>query len=235
VAVAIGIFSRSNRLDFDLAAVNEQLAVLGVAMLAGSLLTVIAIARRSTAAWSPYVLALTSGALVLFIALVAEPVAEPLKPIPPIARTIDAARKPGDSVAIGGVSGGNGLIFYTAPPGARHKNNAGFVSTVCVAGDHWVRRSPAGRRTARRPRALAPAHRANRDADPERAAPKCRAAARRRPRLRARLTPRCVGGRGSSGRRSLRNARLTQYTTPVPPGKIRFHAVSRRSRPSQVF
>jgi 4-amino-4-deoxy-L-arabinose transferase-like glycosyltransferase len=138
VAVAIGIFSRSNRLDFDLAAVNEQLAVLGVAMLAGSLLTVVAIARRSTAAWSPYVLALTSGALVLFIALVAEPVAEPLKPMPPIARTIEAARKPGDTVAIGGVSGGNGLIFYTAPPVRDIKNNAGFVSTICVGGDHWV-------------------------------------------------------------------------------------------------
>jgi len=138
VALAIGIFSRSNRLDFDMVAVNEQLVVLGVAMLAGSLLTVVAIARRSTAAWSPYVLAVTSGALVLFIALVAEPVAEPLKPIPPIARTIDAARKPGDTVAIGGVSGGNGLIFYTAPPVRDIKNNAGFVSTICVDGDHWV-------------------------------------------------------------------------------------------------
>ncbi len=138
VAVAIGIFSHSNRLDFDMAAVNEQLVVLGVAMLAGSLLTVAAIARRGTAAWSPYVLALTSGALVLFIAVVAEPVAEPLKPIPPIARTIDAGRKAGDTIAIGGVSGGNGLIFYTLPPVRDIKNNAGFVSTVCVAGDQWI-------------------------------------------------------------------------------------------------
>ena len=86
VAFAIGAFSRSNRLDVDLAVVNHQLAFLGVAMLVGSLLTVVAIARRDTAAWSPYVLALTSGALVLFIALIAEPAAEPLKPIPPIAR-----------------------------------------------------------------------------------------------------------------------------------------------------
>jgi len=138
VALAIGIFSRSNRLDFDLAAVQQQFVVLGVAMLVGSLLTVVAISRRSTAAWSPYVLALTSGALVLFIALIAEPVAEPLKPIPPIARTIDAQRKPGDTVAIGGVSGGNGLIFYTAPPVRDMKNNAGFASAVCVAGDQWV-------------------------------------------------------------------------------------------------
>jgi 4-amino-4-deoxy-L-arabinose transferase-like glycosyltransferase len=138
VAIAIVIFSRSNRLDFDLTAVSEQLVFLGVAMLAGSLLTVVAIARRSTAAWSPYVLAVTSGGLVLFIVLVAEPVAEPLKPMPPIARTIDAARKPGDTVAIGGVSGGNGLIFYTAPPVRDIKNNAGFMSTVCDGADHWV-------------------------------------------------------------------------------------------------
>jgi len=138
VAFAIGIFSRSNKLDLDVAAVNHQLAFLGVAMLIGSVLTVVVIARRSTAAWSPYVLAITSGALVLFIALVAEPAAEPLKPIPPIARTIDANRKPADTIAIGGASGGNGLIFYTAPPVRDIKNNAGFVSTICAAGEAWV-------------------------------------------------------------------------------------------------
>jgi 4-amino-4-deoxy-L-arabinose transferase-like glycosyltransferase len=138
VAFAIGAFSRSNRLDVDLAVLNHQLLFLGIAMLAGSVLTVVAIARRSTAPWSPYVLALTSGALVLFIALVAEPAAEPLKPIPPIARTIDANRKPGDVIAIGGVSGGNGLIFYTLPPVRDIKNNAGFVATVCANGGAWV-------------------------------------------------------------------------------------------------
>lgn len=138
VAFAIGAFSRSNRLDLDVAALNGQLLVLAGAMLAGSALTAVAIARRSTAAWSPYVLALTSGALVLFIALVAEPAAEPLKPIPPIAQAIDAARKPGDVVAIGGVSGGNALIFYTAPPVRDIKNNDGFVSTICSGGDAWI-------------------------------------------------------------------------------------------------
>jgi 4-amino-4-deoxy-L-arabinose transferase-like glycosyltransferase len=138
VAFAIGAFSRSNRLDVDLAVLNHQLLFLGIAMLAGSLLTVVAIARRTTAPWSPYVLALTSGALVLFIALVAEPAAEPLKPIPPIAREIDANRRPGDVIAIGGVSGGNGLIFYTLPPVRDIKNNAGFVSTVCANGGAWV-------------------------------------------------------------------------------------------------
>ena len=56
-------------------------------MLGGSLLTVAAMARREWIGWSPYVLALTSGALVLFIAFVGEPAAEPFKPIPPIARS----------------------------------------------------------------------------------------------------------------------------------------------------
>ncbi len=138
VAFAIGAFSRSNRLDVDLATLNHQLVFLGVAMLIGSVLTVVAIARRNTAEWSPYVLALTSGGLVLFIALIAEPAAEPLKPIPPIARTIDANRTPTDTIAIGGASGGNGLIFYTAPPVRDIKNNAGFVATICSSGQAWV-------------------------------------------------------------------------------------------------
>ncbi|HEY4440222.1 MAG TPA: glycosyltransferase family 39 protein [Candidatus Elarobacter sp.] len=143
VAFAIGAFSRSNRLDVDLATLNHQLVFLGVAMLAGSVLTAIAIARRDLAEWSPYVLALTSGALVLFIAVIAEPAAEPLKPIPPIARTIDAAHKPGDTIANGGVSGGNGLVFYTRPPVVDLKNNAGFTATICGSPDDaWVVAKP---------------------------------------------------------------------------------------------
>ncbi|MEA2688181.1 MAG: hypothetical protein QOD51_788, partial [Candidatus Eremiobacteraeota bacterium] len=138
VAFAIGAFSRSNRLDVDLAAVNHQLVFLGAAMLFGSLLTVVAIARRTTAEWSPYVLALTSGALVLFIALVAEPAVEPLKPIPPIARAIESGGKPADAIGNHGVSGGNGLIFYTRPPVRDIKNNAGFVNTICTNGQTWV-------------------------------------------------------------------------------------------------
>ena len=138
VGFAIAIFSRTNRLDLDLVALNQQLVVLGCAMLLGSLLTVVVIARRATAAWSPTVLGLTSGALVLFIAFIAEPAAEPLKPIPPIARRIDLQRKTGDVVAIRGVSGGNALVFYTAPPVADIKNNKAFVATICGPNDSWI-------------------------------------------------------------------------------------------------
>jgi hypothetical protein len=80
----------------------------------------------------------TSGGLVLFIALIAEPAAEPLKPIPSIARMIDASRKPSDVIGIAGASGGNGLIFYTTPPVRDIKNNAGFVATICPAGEAWI-------------------------------------------------------------------------------------------------
>ncbi|HTW84194.1 MAG TPA: glycosyltransferase family 39 protein [Candidatus Sulfotelmatobacter sp.] len=139
MAVAIAIFARTNELTFDLAAVGPQLIFLGVAMLLGSLLTVVTIARRATVAWSPYVLALTSGALVLFIAFVAEPAAERLKPIPPVARAIDAGVRPGDLVASRGASGGNGLIFYTRPPVLDITDGIpAFDRAVCSADTAWV-------------------------------------------------------------------------------------------------
>ncbi len=138
VGFAIGLFSRSNRLDVDTAVLDPQLLFLGGAMLVGSLLTVAAMARRRSVAWSPYVLAVTSGALVLFIAFVAEPAAEPLKPIPPLARMIDARRGPADVVAIRGVSGGNALTFYTAPPVRDISSNRAFVAAICPAGTTWL-------------------------------------------------------------------------------------------------
>ncbi|BDE04897.1 hypothetical protein WPS_01730 [Vulcanimicrobium alpinum] len=142
VGVAMAIFSHTNKLDVDLPALMPPLLFLGVAMLIGSLLTVTAVARPSTAAWSPYVLAVTSGALVLFIAIVAEPIAEPLKPIPPIARTIDVQRRARDIVGVHGVSGGNALVFYTAPPVLDVARNADFVAAICPGGAAWVVASP---------------------------------------------------------------------------------------------
>ncbi|MBV9439219.1 MAG: glycosyltransferase family 39 protein [Candidatus Eremiobacteraeota bacterium] len=138
VAFAIGAFARTNRLDLDLAVLGPQLAFLGAAMLAGSLLTVAALARRASAPASPYVLALTNGALVLFIALIGEPAAEPLKPIPPLARTIDANRAVGDVVAVRDVSGGNALVFYTAPPVRNIVDGEQIRDTMCSAPAAWI-------------------------------------------------------------------------------------------------
>jgi 4-amino-4-deoxy-L-arabinose transferase-like glycosyltransferase len=134
IAFAIVAFGHSNGLA--LSAVGPQLAILAFGMLGGSLATVVAIATSRWRSAAPYVLAATSLVLVLFIVFVAEPVAERLKPIGPMAAIINRERTAGDIVAIRGVSGGNGLIFYTAPgvqtidPGV----DRSFLHTVC-AGD----------------------------------------------------------------------------------------------------
>jgi 4-amino-4-deoxy-L-arabinose transferase-like glycosyltransferase len=142
IALAVAVFSHSNSLEIGREALGGHLAFIGAAMLAGSLLTVAAIARRDTVAWSPFVLALTSGALVLFIAFVAEPAAEPFKPIPPLARAIEAERLPGDLIGVHGVAGGNALIFYTAPPVRNVARNADFRAAICPGGGAWIVASP---------------------------------------------------------------------------------------------
>jgi 4-amino-4-deoxy-L-arabinose transferase-like glycosyltransferase len=134
IAFAIVAFGRSNQIA--LAAVGPQLLILAAGMLTGSLATVATIGRPAWRAGAPYVLAATSLLLVLFIAFIGEPVAERLKPIAPMAAIIDLEREPGDVVAIRGVSGSNGLIFYTAP-GVRTIDpdlDKSFTQTVC-AGD----------------------------------------------------------------------------------------------------
>jgi hypothetical protein len=52
---------------------------------------------------------------MLILVLLGEPLAERYKPIPPLASAIERMRKPGDVVAIQGVSGSNALLFYTQP------------------------------------------------------------------------------------------------------------------------
>ena len=131
IAFAIIAFGRSNKLALE--AVAPQLVTLAVGMLVGSIATVAAIIRRKTRASAPYVLAVTSLLLVLFIVFVGVPVAERLKPIPQMAAIINHARSPGDRVAIRGVSGGNGLVFYTSP-GVETIDpfiNRSFLQAIC--------------------------------------------------------------------------------------------------------
>jgi 4-amino-4-deoxy-L-arabinose transferase-like glycosyltransferase len=138
IAFAIVAFGRSNQLAIG--AVGPQLVTLAVGMLAGSLVVMLSLARPASRAAAPYLLALTSLVLVYFIVFVGEPVAERLKPIAPMAAIIDAQREPGDIVAIRGVSGGNGLIFYTAP-GVRSidpDDDRSFLQTVCAAGTAFI-------------------------------------------------------------------------------------------------
>jgi hypothetical protein len=86
------------------------------------------------------VLAATSLLLVYFIVFIGEPVAENLKPIPQMAAIINRQRGPGDSVAIRGVSGGNGLIFYTTP-GVKTIDpdvDESYLRTICAADTAFV-------------------------------------------------------------------------------------------------
>jgi len=115
ITFAVSAFATDNHLTGAVAAVTPQLITLVVGMLAGSIATVVAIAIARWRPAAPFVLASTSVLLVNFIALVAEPAAEPLKPMTLMSALVDRDRLPGDTIAIRGVSGGNALTFYTTP------------------------------------------------------------------------------------------------------------------------
>jgi hypothetical protein len=75
------------------------------------------------------------------------PHAEAFKPVPRLAAVIQAQRRPGDVVAIQGVSGGNALLFYTrpvvialAPPSDGDPQSDAIAprSVICTAKRAWV-------------------------------------------------------------------------------------------------
>jgi 4-amino-4-deoxy-L-arabinose transferase-like glycosyltransferase len=139
LGVAITIFIHTNGLQSATAIVGPQVEILGVAMLLGSLVTVAAIATRRWNWLAPYVLGATSGALMLFIAFIAEPAAEALKPIPPLAQTVQARRAPGSVVGIRGVAGTYALIFYTAPGVVTlEEDNSDFDTSICSTPDLYL-------------------------------------------------------------------------------------------------
>jgi 4-amino-4-deoxy-L-arabinose transferase-like glycosyltransferase len=137
VAAAAAIFSRTNALD--VAPLVPQLTVLGIALLVSAVLTVLAFALPRTAREAPFVLATTSAAVLLFIALVAEAAVEPLKPMPSLARKIQAQRAPGATVAIRTVSGGNGLAYYTSPGVVTiDGTESAYLALICATPDLYV-------------------------------------------------------------------------------------------------
>jgi len=137
--LAIVVFIQNNHLESTTAIVVPQAEILGAVMLIGSLATVAAIASRDRNWIAPYVLGATSGALVLFIAFVAEPAAETFKPIPTIAHVIQEQRAPGSVVAIRGVAGSYSLIFYTEP-GVLSLDEAPApdAAAICAATDEFL-------------------------------------------------------------------------------------------------
>ncbi|GAC1542462.1 MAG: glycosyltransferase family 39 protein [Vulcanimicrobiaceae bacterium] len=115
IAFAIWAFSHDNRLTADLQQIRSDFLALGFVMLFGSIACFTLLLRRATAWLAPYALSAASVVVVLIIGVLGEPLVEGFKPIPPLAAAIERARRPGDAVAIQGVSGGNALVFYTRP------------------------------------------------------------------------------------------------------------------------
>jgi 4-amino-4-deoxy-L-arabinose transferase-like glycosyltransferase len=161
LALAVGVFLRTNRLESATTTLLPAFAVLGVVMLAGSIATVLALGVPRFTAVAPYVLGATATALVLFIAFVAVPAAEAYKPIPPLARAIEARRSDEGVVALRGASGGPALLFYTQPGVVQLENDLpafehfacgvrqGFIVTRATDGDALVAAARArGRRAA---------------------------------------------------------------------------------------
>jgi 4-amino-4-deoxy-L-arabinose transferase-like glycosyltransferase len=139
LGIAIAVFIRSNHLENATAIIVPQAEILGVLMLLGSLATVLAIATRRWNWLAPYVLGATSGALVLFIAFIAEPAAEALKPIPSLAHVIGEQRAPGSVVGVRGVAGTYALTFYTQPGVVTvTEDDAGFRRAICTFPDLYL-------------------------------------------------------------------------------------------------
>jgi 4-amino-4-deoxy-L-arabinose transferase-like glycosyltransferase len=147
LAFAIVVFTSNNRLTAEVAAAVPPLLAMALAIFAGSLLTAVLVARRSSAQVAPYALALAAIFAADVLATGVLPRAEVYKPVPRLAAIIDRERKPGDAVAIQNVSGGNALLFYTHPvvyvlaaPGDADPQSDGVDprSFICTAPRAWV-------------------------------------------------------------------------------------------------
>ena len=115
VAIAIRLFSQSNRLSADLHTIVGDIAWLGVTTLTGSILCFCLLVARRTAPFAPLALAGAGLGSMFIIAFVAEPHAERFKPIPKLAAAIEREQRSGDVIAISGVPGSYALEFYTRP------------------------------------------------------------------------------------------------------------------------
>jgi 4-amino-4-deoxy-L-arabinose transferase-like glycosyltransferase len=115
VIVAVIVFTQQHRFDATLAAIADDLRLLGLLMGGGAFLTLLFLLRAQWAARAPFALASATVGALLLIALVVEPHVEPFKPIPRLAAVVARERRLGDVVVIQGVAGGNALLFYTEP------------------------------------------------------------------------------------------------------------------------
>jgi len=139
LGVAIVWFSRDNRLAAALHDVAINLVYVGGAIFIGSIAAFFALtgSERSRAA-APHVLGVSMVVAVGFLALLALPDAERFKPVPHLARVINAHRAPHDAVAIINVSGGNALLFYTRPRVYVLQDHDDGRSVMCAAARTWL-------------------------------------------------------------------------------------------------
>ena len=154
LAIALVWFSRDNRLTAAFHDLAVNLIYVAAAIFVGALAAFfLFLARRERERGvAPYALGISMLFALAFIALLALPQAEAFKPVPPLAKIIDARRKPGDAVAILHVSGGNALVFYTRPhvwvlvaPGDPNPGGLGVSprTVICSARRTWLI-APAG-------------------------------------------------------------------------------------------
>jgi 4-amino-4-deoxy-L-arabinose transferase-like glycosyltransferase len=147
LAIAIWVFTRTNRLTSEVAIAVPPLLWMGGAIFAGSLLTALLLARPRSVGAAPYALVLAAIVASIVLAVRVVPHAEAFKPVPRLAALIQRERQSGDVVAIQGVSGGNALLFYTrpvvrvlAPPSDGDPQNDGLDprAVICSAPRAWV-------------------------------------------------------------------------------------------------
>ncbi len=147
LAIAIWVFTRNNRLTAEVAAAVPPLLGMALAIFVGSLVTAVLVGRAKSVRLAPFALAIASIVAVDLVAARVLPQAEAFKPVPRLAAVIERERRPGDVVAIQGVSGGNALLFYTspvvrvlAPPGDGDPQSDGMEprSVICAAPRVWV-------------------------------------------------------------------------------------------------
>jgi 4-amino-4-deoxy-L-arabinose transferase-like glycosyltransferase len=118
LAVAMVWFSRDNRLTAAFNHLAFNLIYVGAAVFIGALVSFFLFTAKpaGTRGMAPYALGVSMLFALAFLALLALPQTETFKPVPHLAKIINAHRKPSDAVAILHVPGGNALVFYTHPP-----------------------------------------------------------------------------------------------------------------------
>ncbi|TAM92717.1 glycosyltransferase family 39 protein [bacterium] len=134
LAVAIALFARTMHFTQQTTWLMPYLIELGAIVFVGSLTTFVLLWVPRARALAPLALACASIGAITATVAVGVPHAEALKPVPALANHINALRRPGDRIAIQGVSGGNALAFYTQPDAeALLGDGSGTRAFVCSA------------------------------------------------------------------------------------------------------